>query len=74
MRGLIIDRRRLALGAAAALVPVTLVTCGSPPQRRTVSASLAASARLVVSAPVRIAHTRLGTVGYRIVGTGRRWS
>ena len=25
---------------------------------------------LVVSAPVRIAHTRLGAIGYRVVGTG----
>jgi pimeloyl-ACP methyl ester carboxylesterase len=70
MHGLIIGRRRLAFGLAAALMPATLVACGSPPQHRTVPASLPASARAVVSAPVRIAHTRLGTVGYRIVGTG----
>jgi pimeloyl-ACP methyl ester carboxylesterase len=70
MRGMITGRRRLALGAAAALMSVTLVACGSPPQHRMVSASLPASARVVVSAPVRIAHTRLGTVGYRVVGTG----
>lgn len=70
MQGLIIGRRRLAFGLTAALMSVTLVACGSPPQHRTVSASLPASARVVVSVPVRIAHTRLGTVGFRVVGTG----
>lgn len=70
MRGLIAGRRRLALCMAAAWISVTLVACGSPPQHRTVSASLSASAHAVVSARVRIAHTRLGTVGYRVVGTG----
>ena len=70
MRGLIIGRRRLAVGLAAAWMPVTLVACGSPPQHRTVSASLPAAARAVVSAAVRVAHTTLGTVGYRVVGTG----
>jgi pimeloyl-ACP methyl ester carboxylesterase len=68
MRGLIIDRRRLAFGLAAAWMSVTLVGCGS--QHRTVSASLPASVHAVVSAPVRVAHTKLGTVGYRVVGTG----
>ena len=38
MRGLITGRRRLALGLAAALMSVTVVACGSPPQHRTVSA------------------------------------
>jgi pimeloyl-ACP methyl ester carboxylesterase len=63
------SRSRLAFGLAAALMPVTLVACGSP-QHRTVPASLTASAQAVVSSPVRIAHTRLGSVGYRLVGTG----
>jgi len=70
MRGLIIGRPRLALGVAAVWMTVTLAACGSPPEHRTVSASLPASAHAVVAAPVRIAHTRLGTVGYRVVGTG----
>lgn len=70
MRGLIIGCRRYSFGLAAALMSVTLVACGSPPQHSTVSASLPASVRVVVSAPVRIAHTRLGRVGYRVVGTG----
>jgi pimeloyl-ACP methyl ester carboxylesterase len=68
MRGLIIDGRRLAFGLAAAWMSVTLAGCGA--QHRTVSASLPASVHAVVSAPVRVAHTKLGTVGYRVVGTG----
>ncbi|HUB39980.1 MAG TPA: alpha/beta hydrolase [Streptosporangiaceae bacterium] len=48
---------------------VTMAGCGSA-QHRTASASLPASARAVVSAPVRVAHTRLGSVGYRVIGTG----
>jgi pimeloyl-ACP methyl ester carboxylesterase len=58
------------VGLAAAWMSVALVACGSPPQHRTAPANLPASAYAVVSAPVRVAHTRLGTVGYRIVGTG----
>jgi pimeloyl-ACP methyl ester carboxylesterase len=63
-------RGRLALGLAAAGMSVTLVACGSPPQHRTARAGLPTLARAVVSAPVRVAHTSLGTVGYRVVGTG----
>ena len=48
---------------------VTLAGCASA-RHRTVPAGLPASARAVVLAPVRVAHTRLGAVGYRIVGTG----
>jgi pimeloyl-ACP methyl ester carboxylesterase len=70
MRGLIVGRGRLALGLAAAGMSVTLVACGSPRQHRTAPAGLPASAQAVVLAPVRVAHTRLGNVGYRIVGTG----
>jgi pimeloyl-ACP methyl ester carboxylesterase len=69
MSGVIMGRR-LALGLAVAWMSVTLVACGSPPQHRTAPASRPTSAQAAVSAPVRIAHTRLGTVGYRIVGTG----
>jgi len=47
----------------------TLVGCGSA-QHRTAAARLPAPAEAVVSDPVRVAHTRLGTVGYRVVGTG----
>jgi pimeloyl-ACP methyl ester carboxylesterase len=70
MRELIIGRRRLALSLTAACMSVTLVGCGSPPQHRTTSANLPASAHGVVSAPVQVAHTTLGTVGYRVVGSG----
>jgi pimeloyl-ACP methyl ester carboxylesterase len=70
MRGLIAGLRRLAVGLAAAWMSATVVACGSPSPHPMASAGLPASARLVVSAPVRVAHTRLGTVGYRVVGTG----
>jgi len=56
-------RRGIALGLLAVLVPVTLSACGSAPKMAPGTAS-------VVSAPVRIAHTRLGAVGYRVVGSG----
>jgi pimeloyl-ACP methyl ester carboxylesterase len=46
---------------AAALAALALSACGS---------SLAPGTASVVSAPVRVAHTRLGSVGYRAVGTG----
>ena len=55
--------RGIALGLAAALVPVALSACGSTP-------AMAPGTASVVSAPVRIAHTRLGAVGYRAVGSG----
>jgi pimeloyl-ACP methyl ester carboxylesterase len=69
MRGLLVSRR-LATGLAAAWMSVTLVACGSAPRHQMAPASLAPWARAVVSAPVRVAHTRLGTVGYRVVGAG----
>ncbi len=47
-----------------------LIACGSAAQHQAVSASLPASARAVVSAPVRVARTALGSVSYRVVGTG----
>jgi pimeloyl-ACP methyl ester carboxylesterase len=56
-------RRGIALGLVAVLVSVALSACGSSP-------GMAPGTASVVSAPVRIAHTRLGTVGYRVVGSG----
>jgi pimeloyl-ACP methyl ester carboxylesterase len=56
-------RRGIALGLVAALLPVALGACGSAPAKAPGTAS-------VVSAPVRIAHTSLGDVGYRAVGSG----
>ncbi len=58
-------RPGIAFGLAAVVmvVPVALSACGSAPGKAPGTAS-------VVSAPVRIAHTRLGDVGYRVVGTG----
>jgi pimeloyl-ACP methyl ester carboxylesterase len=56
-------RRGLALSLAALLVPPALGACGSAPGKAPGTAS-------VVSAPVRVAHTRLGSVGYRVVGSG----
>jgi pimeloyl-ACP methyl ester carboxylesterase len=55
--------RRLGLGLAAALVPLAACACGSAPAKAPGTAS-------VVSAPVRVAHTSLGSVGYRVVGSG----
>jgi len=56
-------RRGIALGPFLAGVSVALSACGSAP-------AMAPGTASVVSAPVRIAHTRLGAVGYRVVGTG----
>ena len=56
-------RRGIAWGLVAVLVSVALSACGSAP-------GMAPGTASVVSAPVRIAHTRLGTVGYRVVGSG----
>jgi pimeloyl-ACP methyl ester carboxylesterase len=56
-------RRGTALGLVATLVSVAPSACGS-------SRGLAPGTASVVSAPVRIAHTRLGTIGYRVAGTG----
>ena len=53
-----------ATAAAAMLVPAVLTACGSGPAAAPGTAS-------VVSAPVRVAQTRLGAVGYRTVGHGR---
>ncbi len=60
-------RRGFVAGLAAVLlglVPgLALVACGSSPAKAPGTAA-------VVSAPVRVAHTRLGPVGYRVVGSG----
>jgi pimeloyl-ACP methyl ester carboxylesterase len=55
--------RGIALGLAAVLASVALGACGSSP-------GMAPGTASVVSAPTRIAHTRLGDVGYRVVGSG----
>jgi pimeloyl-ACP methyl ester carboxylesterase len=57
-------RRDLALGLVVVLVSVALSACGSTPP------AMAPGTASVVSAPARIAHTKLGTVGYRVVGSG----
>jgi pimeloyl-ACP methyl ester carboxylesterase len=57
-------RRGIALGLAAGLVSVAVSACGSSSVKPT------AATASVVSAPVRVAHTRLGAVGYRVVGSG----
>jgi pimeloyl-ACP methyl ester carboxylesterase len=56
-------QRGIALGLGAVLVSAVLGGCGSAPAKAPGTAS-------VVSAPVRVAHTRLGAVGYRVVGSG----
>ena len=63
MRCLWTLRRGIALGLGAVLVSAVLGACGSAPAKAPGTAS-------VVSAPVRVAHTRLGAVGYRVVGSG----
>jgi pimeloyl-ACP methyl ester carboxylesterase len=56
-------RRGSALILVAALMSAALSACGSPAKQAPGTAS-------VVSAPVRVARTRDGPVGYRAVGTG----
>jgi pimeloyl-ACP methyl ester carboxylesterase len=56
-------RRTIALGLAAVLMSFALSACASSPAKAPGTAS-------VVSAPVRIAHTGLGAIGYRVVGSG----
>lgn len=48
---------------ALSLAVLMLAACGSPQP-------LPPGTRSVVSAPVQVAHTRLGAVGYRVVGSG----
>jgi pimeloyl-ACP methyl ester carboxylesterase len=56
-------RRGIAVALPAVLVAVAVGACGSSP-------GMAPGTASVVSAPVRIAHTGLGAVGYRVVGSG----
>jgi pimeloyl-ACP methyl ester carboxylesterase len=56
-------RRGIAWGLGAVLVSAALGACGSSP-------GMAPGTASVVSAPVRTAHTSLGAVGYRVVGSG----
>ena len=55
-------RRGLVVGLAAVALSLALSACGSSPK--------VPGTASVVSAPVRVAHTRLGSVGYRVVGSG----
>jgi pimeloyl-ACP methyl ester carboxylesterase len=57
-------RRDVALGLVVVVMSATLGACGSAPP------AMAPGTASVVSAPARIAHTKLGAVGYRVVGHG----
>jgi pimeloyl-ACP methyl ester carboxylesterase len=57
-------RRGSALILVAALLAVALSACGSSAPKE------APGTASVVSAPVRVAHTTAGAVGYRVVGAG----
>src|SRR5690349_22714269 len=57
-------RRGIALSLTAGLVSAAVSACGSSSVKPT------AATTSVVSAPVRVAHTRLGAVGYRVIGSG----
>jgi pimeloyl-ACP methyl ester carboxylesterase len=57
-------RRGSALILVAALLAAALSACGSSPPKE------APGTASVVSAPVRVAHTTDGAVGYRVVGSG----
>jgi hypothetical protein len=61
-------RRGIAVGLVAGLVSVAVSACGSSSVKPT------AATASVVSAPVRIAHTRLGAVGTGWSGAAPRWS
>jgi pimeloyl-ACP methyl ester carboxylesterase len=56
--------RGIAPGLVAALLSVALAACGSP------APAAPDHGPSVTSSPVRIAHTTLGSVGYRVVGSG----
>ena len=58
----LVPRRGLLMGLAAALASLAVGACGSAPD--------APGTASVVSAPVHVAHTTLGPVGYRVVGSG----
>jgi pimeloyl-ACP methyl ester carboxylesterase len=64
-----IARRGSVLILVAALMTAAMSACSSAPKPATGTATGTETAS-VVSAPVRVAHTTLGTVGYRVVGSG----
>jgi pimeloyl-ACP methyl ester carboxylesterase len=55
--------------AGAAVMSVALAACGSSPGKPAASTSASTTASVVL-APVQVAHTQLGAVGYRVVGSG----
>ena len=59
------SRRGIALAAVAVVMPVALAACGSSPGKPTTSTGAS-----VALAPAQVAHTQLGAVGYRVVGSG----
>jgi len=59
------SRRGIALAAVAAVMPLALAAYGSSPGKPTTSTGAS-----VVLAPVQVAHTQPGAVGYRVVGSG----
>ena len=59
------SRRGIALAAVTVVMPLALAACGSSPGKPATSTSAS-----VVLAPVQVAHTQLGAVGYRVVGSG----
>ena len=59
------SRRGIALVAVAVVMSVALAACGSSPGKPTAPTSAS-----VVLAQVQVAHTKLGAVGYRVVGSG----
>ena len=59
------SRRGIALAAVTVVMPLALAACGSSPGKPTTSTGAS-----VVLAPVQVAHTQLGPVGYRVVGSG----
>ena len=59
------SRRGIALAAVTVVMPLALAACGSSPGKPAASTSAS-----VVLAPVQVAHTQLGAVGYRVVGSG----
>ncbi len=63
------SRWGIALAAAAVVMSVALAGCGSSPTKPAAPTSAATSASVVL-APVQVAHTQLGAVGYRVLGSG----
>jgi hypothetical protein len=59
------SRRGIALVAVAVVMAVALAACGSSPGKPTAPTSAS-----VVLAQAQVAHTKLGAVGYRVVGSG----